>query len=102
MEILSTPKWTVRKKGEGMGCMVEGWKKEGHEEFAKLHQLVLEDRSSEHGKAFEQRFLQHQKEVDERQMEKRGQKRKAAQQRTDNVVYSVNLLDELVEQTAAV
>ena len=46
--------------------MVEGWQVAGHDRFAALHAKVVEDRSSERGRTFEEEFrkTQRQKEID--------------------------------------
>lgn len=96
------PRWTFRGPGEESSAMVEGWKREGHSEFNKLHGRVLEDRASELGKEFERKFQETQRAKDAELNGKRGRKRKNNNSNRDDVVPAANLLDSSVAQRAQV
>lgn len=70
------PRWTVpRRRGELAPVeLLEGWRKEGHDEYMRLFAMVKEDRNSEIGKSWESEFLKERKGRDE---DNRGQKRDA-------------------------
>ena len=93
------PKWTNDAK---QNDTVEGWRKEGHSEFLRLHNLVREDRASDHGERFEAEFAKKQHaEWEAVRMGRNKRKTREAEEAAPVDSGQVDLLSELiVGQTA--
>ena len=89
------PKYTTKGGGNNT-VLVEGWQVAGHDRFAELHSMVVEDRNSERGKQFEREFKdkQLQSELELGGTPQTSRKRKATVLEVAST--EVNLLGELL------